>query len=72
MIYLNGKTETKEWSNRVVCKSGHWLNNLYISDDTDIKSIQTCKKIIKWGTCSSNADTCTYTDEEELRYILVY
>ena len=69
---LMAKTETEEWSNWVVCKDEQWLDKWYIKRGTDLKDITICYKIIKWDTCSSNADTCTYTDEEELRYILLY
>ena len=69
---LMAKTEVKSWSNRVVCKNGQWLDKWYIQEWTDLKDIQTCQTITKWNTCSSNNYECTYTDEEELRYILLY
>jgi len=69
---LMAKTESEEWSNRVVCKNGQWLSNWYISEGIDLKNIQTCMEFTKWYTCSSNTNKCTYTDEEELRYILLY
>ena len=69
---LMTKTETEEWSNWVVCKNSNWLENWYIKRGVDIKDIQTCQTITKWDTCTSNAISCTYTDEEELRYIILY
>ena len=69
---LMANTEVEWWSNRVVCKNGQWLNKWYISEGTDLKDIHTCREFTKWNTCSSNADMCTYTSEEELRYILLY
>ena len=69
---LMANTEVEWWSNRVVCKNGQWLNKWYISEGTDLKDIHTCREFTKWNTCSSNADMCTYTSEDELRYILLY
>ena len=66
------KTETEEWSNWVVCKDEQWLDKWYIKRWIDIIDIKTCHEVVKWDICSSNAGTCTYTDEEELRYILLY
>ena len=66
------KTETEWWSNRVVCKNGQWLDDWYITHSTDLAKIKTCQTITKWNTCSSNNYECTYTDEEELRFILLY
>ncbi len=67
---LMAKTETEERSNRVVCKNGQWLDKWYIKNDTDLKEVKPCYTVTKWNTCSASA--CTYTDEEELRYILIY
>ena len=69
---LMANTEVEWWSNRVVCKNGQWLNKWYIQEGTDLKDIHTCQSFKKWSTCSSNNYECTYTDEEELRYILLY
>lgn len=69
---LMWKTEVEWASNRVVCKNGTWLVNWYITNDTDIARISKCTTITKWDSCSNRAWTCTYTDEEELRYILLY
>lgn len=69
---LMANTEVEWWSNRVVCKNGQWLSKWYISEGTDLKDIHICREFTKWNTCSSNADKCTYTDEDELRYILMY
>ena len=69
---LMAKTEIEWWSNWVVCESGSWLDKWYIQEWTDISKIQTCTSFKKWNTCSSNNTTCYYTDEEELRYILLY
>lgn len=67
---LMAKTEIGWWSNRVVCENGNWLDEWYITNDTDIASIQPCYELNKWYSCS--AKSCTYTDESELRYILIY
>ncbi len=69
---LMAKTEAEGWSNRVVCKDWNWLDKWYIANSTDMTKIQPCLNITKWDTCSSNAETCTYTDNDELRYILMY
>ena len=69
---LMAKTEVEGGSNWVVCKNGQWVNGWYITNDTDLAKITICRSVTKWNTCSSNSETCTYTDEEELRYILLY
>ena len=69
---LMAKTEVEGWSNRVVCKNGQWLDKWYIKEWTDLKDIHTCQSFKKWNICSSNNYECTYTDEDELRYILLY
>jgi len=69
---LMAKTESEIWSNWVVCKNATWVNAWYITNDTDIAKIKTCSKFNKWNICSSNSDTCSYTDTEELRYISIF
>ena len=64
---LMAKTEWDWWSNWVVCKDGSWLDDWYITNDTDINEIKLCKKVKQWETCSSM--DCTYTIDDELRYI---
>ena len=67
---LMANTETEWESNWVVCENKSWLNNWYITNDTDLKDIKPCEKVTKWDSCSTNA--CTYTNEDELRYIVTY
>jgi len=69
---LMAKTEVEWWSNRVVCKDGMWLNKWYIVNETDIAKIQLCSTVSKWDSCGINEGVCTYTDDDELRYILMY
>ena len=67
---LMAKTETEWWSNWVVCKNGNWLDKWYITNGTDLNEIQFCRALTKWKSCS--ASMCTYSDKDELRYILAY
>ena len=66
---LMAKTE-EEWSNWVVCKDKTWSENWYITNNSDIESLTPCYYLSKWESCSIKE--CTYTDEDELRYILTY
>jgi hypothetical protein len=64
-------TETESWSNWVVCDNKNMgLKNWYITNDTDLMDIKVCTEFKKWNSCS--ASTCTYTSEDELRYIVIY
>ena len=80
---LMAKSEVEWSSNWVVCDSeGEWA----ITSDTDVKNFKVCSKITRGdgeNACSNpiidngevhdDADTdCTYSDESELRYVLVY
>lgn len=67
---LMAKTEVEWWSNWVVCENKSWLENWYITNDTDLIDIKPCAEITKWDSCS--AKNCTYTNKDELRYILIY
>ena len=67
---LMANTENEWSSNWIVCENKSWLSNWYITNDTDLKDIKVCETLKKWNSCS--ASTCTYTDEDELRYILMY
>ena len=69
---LMAKTEVEWSSNRVVCKGKEWLKNGYINNNTDLAKVKLCRNLTKWDTCSSNWDECTYTDQDELRYIIMY
>lgn len=69
---LMAKTETEWWSNRVVCENSNWLKKWYIKNNTDIAKISTCNYISKWDLCWNNSWNCTYTDDNELRYIVLY
>lgn len=66
---LMAKTEVEWGSNRVVCSTAADLTGGKISNDTDIKDVHICSSV-KQGTCS--AADCTYGDDSELRYIVVY
>ena len=67
---LMAKTETEWWSNWVVCENGQGLDKWYITNTTDLREVKLCSTLTKWNTCSASA--CTYTNEEQLRYILLY
>ena len=69
---LMAKTEVEWWSNRVVCKDWNWLSKWYLANSTDIAKIQLCNTISKWDSCGINEGNCTYTDNDELRYIMIY
>lgn len=69
---LMAKSEVEWWSNWVVCKNGSWLSKWYINNDTDLANVHKCMNIIKWDICSNNEWTCSYTNKDELRYILMY
>ncbi len=59
-----------EWgSNWVVCENNkQW----YINNDTDLSNIKLCNTISKWNTCSNYNWQCTYTNTDQLRYVLLY
>ena len=67
---LMANTEVEWSSNWVVCKNKSWLENWYITNDTDMKDINLCQRLTKWESCS--AKNCTYTNDDELRYIVMY
>ena len=69
---LMAKTEVEWSSNRVVCKDKEWLQNGYINNNTDLANVKLCRYLTKWDVCSSNWDECTYTNQDELRYIIMY
>ena len=71
---LMAKTEVEWWSNRVYC--GNTLGSWNITWGTDIWSINICQTVTKpSGTttwCKSNATDCTYSSDDQLRYIVIY
>ena len=67
---LMAKTESEWESNWIVCENNSWLNNWYITNDIELNDIKLCEKVTKWNSCSVN--DCTYTNENELRYIVMY
>ena len=69
---LMAKTEVEWWSNWIVCKDWTWLNKWYIDNETDIAKIQLCTNVTQWNSCGINEGNCTYTSEDELRYIVLY
>ncbi len=69
---LMAHTEVEWWSNWIVCDWEKNLKNWYIDNNTDIAKIHPCNYIVKGDTCWINKDYCTYTNEDELRYITLY
>ena len=69
---LMAKTEVEWWSNWIVCKDWTWLNKWYIDNETDIAKIRLCTNITQWNSCGISDEICTYTSEDELRYIVLY
>ena len=67
---LMAKMELAWWWNWVVCENKSWLDNWYITNDTELTDIHPCQKLTKWDSCSAKA--CTYKDNDELRYIVMY
>jgi type II secretory pathway pseudopilin PulG len=73
---LMARTEVAWWSNWVVC-SGTATTDEKVTDGnigkwTDLSSIQICSTITK-GTCSNSGSwTCSYANEDQLRYIVLY
>jgi len=67
---LMAKQETAWNSNWVVCDNKSWLENWYITNDTDLANIKLCNKVEEWNSCSTSK--CTYTNDDELRYIVIY
>ena len=59
-------------SNWIVCKDWTWLNKWYIDNETDIAKIRLCTNITQWNSCGISDEICTYTSEDELRYIVLY
>lgn len=69
---LMANTEVPWRSNWLVCKDWTWLNKWYIDNETDIAKIQLCTTVTQWNSCEINEWNCTYTSEDELRYIMLY
>ena len=69
---LMAKTEVVWWSNWVVCETWN-TNNGKLSNTTDLSNdVTLCKDIIK-GSCSNDTNgTCSYENDSQLRYLLVY
>ena len=70
-IVLMAKTET-EWNSNWVYCSGTNLTGWRIDNDTDIRNIKLCTKVTQSGACSTNNSDCTYQNDSQLRYIVVY
>lgn len=69
---LMAKTEVEWWTNWIVCKDGSWLEQWYITNDTDINDIKLCDKRVDKSDICSPAD-CKYKNfNEELRYIVIH
>ena len=75
---LMAKTEIEWWSNWVVCNSWTYRNTLQwgvINSGNDLSKISICTSFVKTGssgTCSVTWWICTYKEDWELRYILIY
>lgn len=71
-VVLMAKTEVEWWSNRVYCGSG--VSKWEITWGTEVKkNFQLCSSLTMSGTtCSTSGGTCTYANESELRYVLIY
>lgn len=67
---LMAKMEKEESANWIVCNNKKWLEYWYITNDTDLANINTCYYPEKWNSCSTQ--NCTYTSDDELRYLLMY
>ena len=71
---LMAKTEVEWWSNRVVCGTGNnkvW----YIGSDTDLaKDVTLCETITNTpnADCTNSWGKCSYKNDSELRYLLLY
>ena len=68
---LMAKTET-EWNSNWVYCSGWSLTWWEIKNDTDIRNIKLCTKVTQSGSCTTNNSDCTYINDSQLRYIVVY
>ena len=81
---LMAKTEVEWSSNWIVCASNETspsegnkvLDKWRIKKDQDLKEVKTCTSFSKEpnGTCgiATTNQLCTYNDESQLRYILMY
>lgn len=71
---LMAKTEIEWWSNWAVKDWGTELKDGHIWASQDLKNVHPCTKLTKVdsGFDVSNSDDCKYTEEWQLRYILVY
>ena len=73
---LMAKTEIEWWSNWIYC----WDSATTITSDTDISAkwttpFQLCTSFIKddnGSTCQNNKGECTYSKDDQLRYIVTY
>ena len=70
---LMSKTEVEWGSNRVVCKNATTVNSWKIAPNEDLWKLHLCTSMEKVSTwCQSNTANCTYNEDWELRYILLY
>jgi len=65
---LMAQTEVAWGSNWVVCGSWAWK----IPAAKNLTEIQPCSKVEKGDTCTNSGGVCTYKNESELRYIVLY
>lgn len=68
---LMAQTEVAWGSNWVVC-SGAANSVGQIAAAADLTSIQPCSSLEKKSPCSNNSGSCTYENESQLRYIVLY
>ena len=73
---LMAKTEVAGWSNWVLCDGTPQTTSGKINTNADLKDIHPCTSLTKDSDSSkcwiSSGWKCTYTNDWELRYILVY
>jgi len=76
---LMAKTEVEWSSNWVVCDTegtaadaDHVVAKWRIPANQDLKEVKTCTSFSKGDTCGIANQVCSYVDEAQLRYILMY
>ena len=68
---LMAKTEVVWWSNWVVCTGKD--NNGKLDNNTDLANdVQLCSDITKWICSNDGNGSCSYANDSELRYLVIY
>ncbi len=66
---LLAKTDNDARSNWVVCDNWEWNIPAWY----DLRDFKVCSSVNKWNSCSNDLKwNCTYSSEDELRYILTF